>query len=322
VCYEQISEVRPSVERIGVLSPCAMARLAELGVRFVEECEYPEAGPTRWAAVRLDDGSERLLVHNYGHPSGFVDVRAGQAARRRRRRSSASGRLCASRRRWSSGSPTAGPCRSCRTAAFAWWLTQGSATRRVGASKYAARVADRVDANGAAYAGSQLQTQLYVNERTDELDAAIRDAFDELGEATFEWRSPLAGDHYAEYSDAAFLKRLGLDDHVDALAKFWARRGGPHWDALALVHLPRQAAPGVLVVEGKSYGDEMLKGSGLSATDPHSTHTIEKALAWTAGPARHSARHERLDGPSAGSHGLLRPGTDAPARSESRGRRQ
>jgi hypothetical protein len=144
-------------------------------------------------------------------------------------------------------------------------------------------VADRVDANGAAYAGSQLQTQLYVNKRTDQLDAAIRDAFDELGEATFEWRSPLAEDHYAEYWDAAFLKRLGLDDHVDALAQFWARRGGPHWDALALVHLPSQAAPGVSLVEGKSYSDEMLKGAGLSATDPRSTHAIDKALAWTQG---------------------------------------
>jgi hypothetical protein len=144
-------------------------------------------------------------------------------------------------------------------------------------------VVERVDPNGAAYAGSQLQTQLYVNERTDQLDAAIRDALDELSEATFEWRSPLANDHYAEYWDAAFLKRLHLDDHVDALAKFWAKRGGPHWDALALVHLPGQTAPGVLLAEGKSYPGEMLKGSGLSATDPQSTHTIEKALAWTQG---------------------------------------
>ena len=171
---------------------------------------------------------------------------------------------------------------------------------------YAARVADRVDANGVAYAGSQLQTQLYVNKRTDQLDAAIRDALDELSEATFEWRSPLADDHYAEYWDAAFLKRLHLDDHVDALAKFWAKRGGPHWDALALVHLPGQTAPGVLLAEGKSYPAEMLKGSGLSATDQQSTHTIEKALAGRrACSAFRSTR--RLDGPAVPERQPARP---------------
>jgi hypothetical protein len=135
-------------------------------------------------------------------------------------------------------------------------------------------VTDRVDENGAAYAGSQLQTQLY---------AAVRGEFSDLADATFQWRSPPADDHYAEYWDAAFLKRLHLDDHVDALAKFWARRGGPHWDALALVKLPGEPQAGVLLAEGKSYPDEMLKGSGATATDPTSKCTIEKALAWTQG---------------------------------------
>lgn len=144
-------------------------------------------------------------------------------------------------------------------------------------------MADRVDENGAAYAGSQLQTQLYVNKRTVQLDAAIRAAFVELGDATFDWRSPLADDHYAEYWDAAFLSRLHLDNHVGALAKFWPKRGGPHWDALALVTLPNAANAGVLLVEGKSYPDEMLRGSAAGATDPESTATIEKALAWTEG---------------------------------------
>lgn len=144
-------------------------------------------------------------------------------------------------------------------------------------------MADRVDKNGAAYAGSQLQTQLYVNKRTAHLDVAIRGAFADLADATFDWRSPLAGDHYAEYWDAAFLKLLELDEHVDALARFWPKRGGPHWDALALVTLPGEPNPGVLLVEGKSYPDEMLKGSSAGATDPASMATIEKALAWTQG---------------------------------------
>jgi hypothetical protein len=158
-------------------------------------------------------------------------------------------------------------------------------------------VTDRVDENGAAYAGSQLQTQLYVNkrERADQLDAAVRGEFSDLADATFQWRSPLADDHYAEYWDAAFLKRLHLDDHVDALAKFGARRGGPHWDALALVKLPGEPQAGVLLAEGKSYPDEMLKGSGATATDPTSKCTIEKALAGRR--ARSASRLTRTPGP-------------------------
>jgi hypothetical protein len=135
---------------------------------------------------------------------------------------------------------------------------------------------------GAAQAGSQLQTQLYVNKHTAKLDEGLRGAFPELVDATFEWRSPLAVDQYREYWDAAFLKCLDLDEHVDALKRFWPA-GGPHWDALALVHLPGERNPGVLVAEGKSYPDEMLKGSPASATDPTSRARIEKALAWTQG---------------------------------------
>jgi hypothetical protein len=54
-------------------------------------------------------------------------------------------------------------------------------------------MADRVDENGAAYAGSQLQTQLYVIKRTTELDASIRAALRELADATLEWRAHSRG---------------------------------------------------------------------------------------------------------------------------------
>ena len=144
-------------------------------------------------------------------------------------------------------------------------------------------VSVRTDDRGAAYAGSQLQTQLYVNNRTQELDRAIRGALPELADASFDWRSPLAGDRYTEYWDAAFLQRLGLDEHAEALADFWPKRGGPHWDALAVVNRPGATEPGVLLAEGKSYPNEMLKGAGLGATDPASIRMIETALAWTQG---------------------------------------
>lgn len=144
-------------------------------------------------------------------------------------------------------------------------------------------MAERVDASGAAYAGSQMLTQLYVNARTPELDAGIRAEFPELADATLDWRSPRADKNFAEHWDAAFLKCLDLDAHVDALKTFWPS-GGPHWDALAIASLPGSDAPGVLLVEGKSYPGEMLEGS--PATSPPGSDSrvrIEKALAWTQG---------------------------------------
>lgn len=111
-------------------------------------------------------------------------------------------------------------------------------------------MADRVDENGAAYAGSQLQTQLYVNRRTDALDDSIRAAFPALAGATFDWRSPVVTDSYREYWDAAFLEVLGLDEQrATELKRFWPS-GGPHWDALAVVHLNDGEDPGVLLLCG------------------------------------------------------------------------
>ena len=64
---------------------------------------------------------------------------------------------------------------------------------------------------------------------------------------------------------------------------FWPERGGPRWDALALVSVPGGPNAGVLLAEGKSHLDEMLKGTRAKATDPSSIRAIEKALAWTQG---------------------------------------
>jgi hypothetical protein len=41
-------------------------------------------------------------------------------------------------------------------------------------------VTDRVEGSGAAFAGSQLQTQLYVNRRMEQLDDAVRSEFADL----------------------------------------------------------------------------------------------------------------------------------------------
>lgn len=67
-------------------------------------------------------------------------------------------------------------------------------------------MAERVDDSGPAYAGSQLQTQLYVNERAERLESAVRAELPRLQGTTIEWRSPLASDRFREYSDRAFLE--------------------------------------------------------------------------------------------------------------------
>ena len=70
-----------------------------------------------------------------------------------------------------------------------------------------------------------------------------------------QWVSPLEKHHFREAADAAFLRALGLDRYVRELRGFWPQ-GGPNWDALGI--LGNSAAhDGVLLVEGKSYPDEV-----------------------------------------------------------------
>jgi hypothetical protein len=137
----------------------------------------------------------------------------------------------------------------------------------------------RVDATGAAFAGSQLQTQLYVNRRPELLQARISEALPELVDAQLHWVSPLAVDGYREYQDRAFLEQLGLGEHAEALPEFWPR-GGPVWDGLALVALT-DGRHGVLLAEGKSYPAE-LYGSGTQAkAHSASRELIERSLRQT-----------------------------------------
>jgi len=121
---------------------------------------------------------------------------------------------------------------------------------------------DRIDENGAAYAGSQLQTQLYVNRRTRQLDDAIRAEFTDLTDATFVWRSPLAADGYAEYSDRAILEQVGLGHHAADLRAFWPT-GGPHWDALATVQLPGSDRPRRGALRGQELHGRAVHQAGV-----------------------------------------------------------
>jgi hypothetical protein len=140
------------------------------------------------------------------------------------------------------------------------------------------RTAKRVDDQGRAFAGSQLQLQLYVNRRPGELERAIRTAL-RLPECTFDWRSPLERDRFKEYKDRAFLSAIGRADLSAELREFWPT-SGPRWDGLAVLQMPNKEA--VLLVEAKNYPAE-VRGGGCKATDKvNARKRITAAFAWAA----------------------------------------
>jgi hypothetical protein len=87
---------------------------------------------------------------------------------------------------------------------------------------------------------------------------------------TFDWRSPLKGDNWAEYRDSAFLIRIGLAHLKEALAEFWPARG-PQWDGLA-----RTSDGKILLFEGKAHVRELDSSCGASSL--LSRRKIEYAL--------------------------------------------
>jgi hypothetical protein len=96
-------------------------------------------------------------------------------------------------------------------------------------------------------------------------------SFDDGGPVT--WLSPLASDGFAEYRDAAFLKRLGIDRLAAALAAFWPARGGPQWDALGT------RGDQVILVEAKAHIGEFFGSPCLASAA--SRRVIEAAFAET-----------------------------------------
>ena len=94
------------------------------------------------------------------------------------------------------------------------------------------RRAARIDANGRAFAGSQLQMQLYVDRHRSVLDRAIREATGLVGE--LEWVSPVRKAEFREFKDAPFLHALRLENLTQSLRAFWPT-SGPRWDGLARV---------------------------------------------------------------------------------------
>jgi hypothetical protein len=121
---------------------------------------------------------------------------------------------------------------------------------------------DRVDELGRAYAGSQLQIQICVNRRPDELSRHVLEVLPSLASlgANIRWVSPLESEKFVEYQDRAFLRAVGLERVAGQLNQFWPR-GGPVWDALAAVEFEKYpGVKGVILVEAKSHPAEVYGG--------------------------------------------------------------
>lgn len=137
----------------------------------------------------------------------------------------------------------------------------------------------RIDELGRAFAGSQLQIQIHVNRREEELSGKIIKGLPSLSslDPYLHWASPLEKDKFAEYQDSAFLKACGFEYFSARLKRFWPR-GGPVWDALATVEFKEDINKrGVILVEAKSHPPEICVG-GMRAKANESKEKIEKAL--------------------------------------------
>ena len=69
------NDLRPPMDDVGLLGSDVREIVERLGIAFAENVHGDEAGPTQYAALALDDGSQFLLIHHYAHPDGFVDLR-------------------------------------------------------------------------------------------------------------------------------------------------------------------------------------------------------------------------------------------------------
>lgn len=111
--------------------------------------------------------------------------------------------------------------------------------------------------------GSQHWVQEFVRTNSSRLDAAI-------GLGSLEWLSPTEIDEYAEYRDAAFVERLGVELAQRPLESFWPA-SGPAWDGLA-----RTSFGTSVLIEAKSHVSEMV--STCEATSDDSREMIRAAF--------------------------------------------
>jgi len=117
--------------------------------------------------------------------------------------------------------------------------------------------------------GSQRWLQDLVNDCPELLDAAIRGESQEIS-TPIRWVSPMTDDDFAEYRDAEFLDRLGVNLNARPLNKFWPPRG-PQWDALG-----KTDGGQIILLEAKAHVEEMV-GAPTGAS-PQSLKLIRASL--------------------------------------------
>ena len=115
--------------------------------------------------------------------------------------------------------------------------------------------------------GSKKWIQKLVNEKPNFFSAYVLKALNLPESEHIKWLSPLKDDHYAEYSDQEWLKKLGVSLGKKSLADFWPARG-PQWDALG-----RSKSEKLFLVEAKSYIGELC--SSTRAGDKSRVQIIE-----------------------------------------------
>ncbi|HYN80185.1 MAG TPA: hypothetical protein VES88_01680 [Gemmatimonadaceae bacterium] len=147
--------------------------------------------------------------------------------------------------------------------------------------------------------GSLKWVQKMLAQSPNALETAVRTELAISPNSTIDWTSPRADDRHAEYRDADFLEKLGLERFADDLRGFWPTRG-PQWDALGL------ASDGkVILVEAKAHVNEMTSScdagersreiidQSLQLAKEH--YGAEESADWASGYYQYANRLAHLD---------------------------
>ncbi len=119
--------------------------------------------------------------------------------------------------------------------------------------------------------GSLKDIQILVNEHPHSFSKAIIKKLN-VASTEIQWVSPLKSDKYAEYRDADFIERLGINTLKVKFDRFWPKHG-PQWDALG-----RGNKREVFLIEAKANIPEIVT-QGLEARNTTSVRRIKKSLA-------------------------------------------
>jgi len=101
-----------------------------------------------------------------------------------------------------------------------------------------------------------------VNEHPEILNSRLSAQLGWDADERVNWLSPIISDGYAEYSDQAFLDRLGVRQLKVPLNDFWPP-SGPRWDGLAKTESGK-----LILVEAKAHIDETVDYCSRASPEP------------------------------------------------------